>query len=63
MTLCHFLDKWFKFQLYVCNGCHDVSLISMNPSNILTLNICGVDYCFIINGISKSDALNLLQLI
>ena len=25
------------------------------------LNICGVNYCCIINGISKNDAVNLLQ--
>ena len=30
----HFLDKGFKFQPYVCNGCLDVLMISMNFSNI-----------------------------
>ena len=33
----------------------------MNLSDIATLNIHGVDYCRVINGISKSKALNLLQ--
>ena len=58
---CHILDKVFKLQPYVCNGCHDVSMMSMNPSNIAILTIPGIDYCCIINWISKSEGLNLLQ--
>ena len=26
-------DKEFKFQTYVCNGCHDVSIMSINLIN------------------------------
>ena len=57
----YFLDKGFKFQSYLCDGCHNISVMSMNPSNIAILNIRGVDYCCIINGISKNEAVNLLQ--
>ena len=42
-----------KFQLSVCNVCHDVSMMSMTLNNIAILNICDVDYCFVINGISN----------
>ena len=38
--ICHyryFLDKGFKFQLNVCNGCHDL-LMSMNLSDTASLN-------------------------
>ena len=28
-----FLNKGFKFQSYVCNRCHDSSMMSMNLSN------------------------------
>ena len=31
------IDKGFKFQPHVCNGCHDILMISMNPSNIKKL--------------------------
>ena len=51
--ICHywyFLDKGFKFQLDVCNGCYDVLIMSMNLNDIS-----------IINGISKSEAINLPQ--
>lgn len=50
---CYFLDKGSKFQLSVCNGCHDISMMSMTLNNIAILNICDVDYCFVINGISN----------
>ena len=33
----------------------------MNLSNIAILNIKGADYCCIISGISKSEAINLTQ--
>ena len=39
-----FLDKGFKFQSDVCNGCHDVLMMSMNLCDIAILNIHGVDY-------------------
>ena len=45
--ICHywyFLDKGFKFQPYVCNGCHDVLMMSINLCDIAILNNHGVDY-------------------
>ena len=57
----HFLDKGFKFQPYVCYGCHDVLMMYINLNDIVILNIHDVDYCCVINGINKNDALNLLQ--
>ena len=49
------------FEPYVFNGCHDVSLMFINRSNVAILNIRSVDYCCIIEGISKSEAVNLQQ--
>ena len=40
----YFLSKRFKFQPYVCNKCHDLLMMSMNPSNIAILNIKGSNY-------------------
>ena len=48
----YYLDKGFKFQQDVCNGCHD-ALMSMNV--IAILNIHNADYCCIISGIRKSE--------
>ena len=44
--ICHywyFLNKGFKFQPNVCDRWHDLSIMSMNLSNIATLNIRSVD--------------------
>ena len=58
---CYFLNKGIKLQPCVCNRCHDALMLSMNLSNIAILNINSVDYCCIINGISKIEAINLLK--
>ena len=36
-------------------------MMSMNLSNIAILNIKSADYCCIISGISKTEAINLMQ--
>ena len=51
----------FKFQPNVCNGCHDLLMMPMNLSDIAILNIKGSDYRCIISGISKSEAVKLVQ--
>ena len=57
----YFLNKGFKFQPYVCNRRHDLLMMSMNLTDIAILNIKGSDYCCIVTGISKSEAINLMQ--
>ena len=62
--ICHywyFLNKDFKFQPNVCNRCHDLLMMSMNLSDIDILNIKSADYRCNISGISKSEAINLMQ--
>ena len=36
-------------------------MMSLGINSIVTLNIQGIDYCCIIVGISKSEAMNLLK--
>ena len=65
-NICHylyFLHIGFKFQSHVCNGCHELLMMSMNLSNIAILNIESAEYRCIITGISykKSEAIKLLQ--
>ena len=58
---CYFKDIGFKYQPYVCNGCHDFSMIVQNLDEFLTLNIKSVDYrCSVVN-MSKKDAISLLN--
>ena len=62
--LCHywyFKDVGYKFQPYVCNGCHNVSVMTYELKNIAILNVKGVDYRCILWGISKNEAVNILN--
>ena len=64
---CHICDYWyflnedFKFQPNVCNRCHDLLMMSINPSDNAILNIKDSDYCCIISLISKNETINLMQ--
>ena len=63
-NICHywyFLEEEFKFQPDVCSGCNDVLVTSMNLSNIAILNIQGDDSRSIISGVTKSEAINVIQ--
>ena len=54
--ICHywyFLNKGFKFQPDVCNGCHYVLMMYMYLSDIAILNIHGIEYCCITNSVKK----------
>ena len=55
------LDKGFKFQLNVCNRCHDLLVMSVKLRNIAFLNINVADNRCIITGISKNVVINLMQ--
>ena len=61
VTIAFSLNKRFKFQPYVCNICHDLLVMFMNFSNIAILEIKNADFCCIIIGIRKSEAIKLLQ--
>ena len=62
-VICHywFYNHGFYSQDYVCNGCHDLTVLSTNISNIVIITIKNVDYRCIIHNISKSEAINLLK--
>ena len=58
--ICHywyFLNYSFKFQLNVCNRCHDLLMMCINRSDIAILNINSSDYRCIISLISKNEAI------
>ena len=60
--VCHywFFNRGFKFQDSVCNGCHDLTMLSVNISDIAIITVKNVDYRCIIHNIHKSEAINLL---
>ena len=57
--ICHywFFDHGVKFQDYLCNGCHDWSMLYLNISNIAIITVRNIDYQIMYN-ISKSEATN-----
>ena len=56
---CYFKNAGFKYQPYVCNGCHDFSMIVQNLSDFVILKIKNVYYrCYIV-GMDKKDPTSL----
>ena len=64
---CMLCDYWYfkdirdKFQPYVCNSCHAVSMKAYELKNIAILNGKGVDYRCILWDISKYEAVDRLN--
>ena len=61
--ICHywFFNHGFKFQDSVCNGCHDLRMLSVHISDMVIITIKNVDYRCNIHHTSKSEAINLLE--
>ena len=61
--ICHYLffNYGFKFQDYVCNGCHDLSMLWLNISDIAIITVKNDYYHCIRYKIKKSKAINLLE--
>ena len=61
--VCHYwyCNYGFKFQNLVCNGCHDLTMLLLNLSDIALITVKSVDYCCIIHDISKSNAIQFLE--
>ena len=41
---CYFLDKNFNYELYLCNGCHDLMQKATNSNDAAIVSIKGNDY-------------------
>ena len=57
----YFKDIGFKYQPYVCNGCHDFSMTIKNLSNFFVVTIKNVDYRVYITGVDKKAAVFILK--
>ena len=57
--ICHYW--YFKDITYVCNKCHDLTMVVQDLKDLMILEIKAVDYrCYMFN-MSRSDAINLLN--
>ena len=61
--ICHYsyFSDGFKYQPYVCNGCHEFSMTVMNLSDFFVVTIKGVDYRVYISGVDKKGAVFILK--
>ena len=44
LSLLIFLDKGFKYEPYLCNGCHDLMQTAINFNDVAIVSIKGSDY-------------------
>ena len=61
--ICHywFFNSGFKFQDSVCSGCHDLTMLCLNISDVSIITVKNVNSRCIIHNISKSEAINLIE--
>ena len=56
----YFKDIGFKYQPYLCNGCHDLMQKAMGFKNIAIVYIKGSAYRIHFWSMSKDDAINIM---
>ena len=56
----YFKDIGYKFEPHVCNGCHDIFMITYELKNVTILNVKGVNYRCDLWGVTKNDVINML---
>ena len=57
----YFLDKNFKCDPYLCDGCYDMSLKAVSIKNLAIINHNGNHYRVNFTSMSKKDAYNLIK--
>ena len=62
--ICHywyFKDIGFKYEKYLCNGCHDLMQKAMRFNNIAIVYVKGSAYRIHFWHMSKDDAINIMN--
>ena len=61
--ICHYFyfSDGFKYQPYVCNGCHDFSMTVQNLSDFFIVTVQNIDYRVYIANVDKKAAVYLLN--
>ena len=62
--ICHywyFKDIGFKYEKYLCNGCHDLMQKTMSFNNVATVYVKGIAYRTHFWCMSKDDANNIMN--
>ena len=53
----------YKSRNSVCNGCHGLTMLSFDVSNVAIIAVKNVDYRYIIHSISKFDPIDSLKIV
>ena len=56
-----FLNHGLKFQDSLCYVCHNLTILSLNKSDLIIITVKIVAYCCIIHVICESKAINLFK--
>ena len=62
--ICHywyFKDSGFKYEPYLCNGCHDLMQKAMSFNNVAIVYVRGCTYRIYFWCMSKDDAINIVN--
>ena len=62
--ICHywyFTNIGFKYEPYICNGCHDLMQKAMNFNDVVIGSIKGNDYRIHIWYMSKDDSISIMH--
>ena len=53
--ICHYwyFSDGFKYQPYICNGCHDFNMVVQNLSDFFILTVQNIDYRVDITNVDK----------
>ena len=57
----YFLNKNFNYQMYICDGCHDMSIKAISMQNIAIIYHGGNAYRVNFMFMSRNDAFNLIK--
>ena len=57
----YFLDKNFKYEPYLCNGCHDLMGKTTNFNDVAIASVKGSDYRIHFWYISQDDTINIMR--
>ena len=60
---CHYWylkDAGYKFEPHVCNGFHNILMMTYGLKTVTILNVKCVDYRFVLWGVTKNEAINIL---
>ena len=61
LPLLVFLDKDFRYEKYLCNGCHDLMKKAMNFNDVAIVSVKESDYRIHFWDMSKDDVMNIMK--